>query len=208
MWGVTQVIWWQPWPAHARVPQETLYFFSQPSERAPAPGTRHQFSTASRAERSWEKTATEAAQISGGSTATSIPVLTPQFQSSDFSGPTYSSRQTWTRSRTSTTGKGLWPWATSEQNCRRLHRWCISPLWAHWPHFLEQPPPPRGKAYIRGGQSLIELGPQGFYSNNWGAYIPQQGSNCQGAERERKSCLTSCTGFRSPNTNQIPYQGG
>ena len=87
---------------HCQCAQESAWVLSQPE----SPGSAHstpQLSARSGADASWEKFATEAAQIPGGSTATSVPAATTPRPPA----PGYSTPQPCTRSGTNTTEKGL-----------------------------------------------------------------------------------------------------
>ena len=118
--------------------------------------------------------------------------------------PAYSTPQPRSRSGTNITGESIQPWATSEQNRGRLYGWHTGPLWVHELDWLQQLLPlEQGTA--QGQQSLIKLGPQGFYINNWGAALPLTGQRCYRAERD--SPLRLCTGFWSPHTNHTLYEG-
>ena len=93
---------WSGWGGngHCQYPEE-LWFIAQ----GECPGSAHstlQFSSKSGEHRSWEKTATEAARIPGGSAITSIYAASTR----QPPAPGYSTPQLCSRSGTNTTEKG------------------------------------------------------------------------------------------------------
>ena len=88
------------------------------SKSALAPPTPHCIWGLTGADRSWERSATEAARILHGSTVISILVATvPQ---PPVPAPACSTPQPCTRSGMNTTEKWMWPWAASEHDHRGL----------------------------------------------------------------------------------------
>ena len=77
-----------------------------------------QLGAGSGAERSWESPGTEAAQLPGGSTTASIPPATAPWPPE----PAHSTPESSTRSGTSTTEKGIKPWADSGQSHGHRHQ--------------------------------------------------------------------------------------
>ena len=156
------------------------------------PATTHStplLSTRSGADRSWGKSATEATQIAGGSTATSIPAATM----SQPLAPAYATPQTCTKSGRNTREKGIQPWAASEWNHGHLHRWHTDPLWPHGPHLLQQSSL-SGQDVHSGTMEPDQTWPSGLPQQLGSRNCPWQGSDRQRAER--KPHLTSSTGSR------------
>lgn len=117
-------------------------------------------------DRSWERPATEAAQVPSGKKTTLIPSATAP-QPPEL---THFTPQPSTRYGTNTTEKGMQPWAAYGQNCGGLHGQCIvhceqKVFTCFSSHLLCD------GALTQWQWKLIEPNPQIFYSNNWGGHL-------------------------------------
>lgn len=146
------------------------------------------------ADRSWEKTATEAVQSPGSGRATSVLAALipwPQHHTTAHHSLALDLGQTQQRK-----GCNLQLLLSGTEN--------VGPPWSHRSHFLQQSPPLVAAHALKGNGTWSNLILRGSNPTTREQTSPCQGENSRGAERRPHTTSSAASGHH--NTNHVPCQ--